>query len=131
MPTEKDQKRIRSYLEEARKALFLQHWDFSLEYAKEDVTERGYNVDAECSAKWEYEEATIVMYPGFWKQSPDYQRRAIFHEVAHCITQPINIIFRAMVNGEIVTQAEKCRLNEWMTSKIAVIALDKTAGKKR
>ena len=132
MPQEKDKKRIRGYLQEARKTLFLSHWDFSLEFAKEDVIEKGYNVDAECSAKWEYEEATITRYPCFWKSTPEYQRRVVFHEVAHCITQPINIIYRAMINGKIITDDEKCRLNEWMTSKIAVIALDRnTKGDRR
>ncbi|MFA6295517.1 MAG: hypothetical protein WC666_03805 [Candidatus Paceibacterota bacterium] len=71
---------------------------------------------ADISYEENYQRLTLRVYPCFFKQTIDEQRKTILHELCHTITLPLRTSFHEFLDGKATTKEQIKFLNERETS---------------
>jgi len=100
----------------------LQGWEIKVKFC-ESPDEQNRGTSADCSASQEYLNAHINIYPCFWEDSEEEERKTtLVHEFAHILVGPYKEIFRALVNGRMVTPWHEGETIERLTTQIEHLA---------
>lgn len=73
---------------------------------------------AEINTDHKYQEITIKIYPCFFKEKEDKQKKVLLHELCHTITADSKLASWQLLNGDLVTNERLKEINEQTTSKI-------------
>ena len=122
-------KRIESYVTYWRPKLFLQGWEIYLEEQKKDE----YKLNAEITVSYEYRNATIRLFPSFFKNTAKEQKEIILHELIHIISEPYKAMFNQIWKDKLVTIEDERKANEYMTSWLTqiIVTLNSSLEKKQ
>jgi len=101
--------------------LSLGDWEITVKRVGDDHEE---NLLAQCLPSFNYREATLTVFPAFYKETPREQKSTILHELLHIILDPYNEIFRDMREGKIVTRKNEININEQTTSWLEKIIMN-------
>lgn len=108
-------KRIEDFLEDIQWLFQIQNFDRKLTLLKEDDGEK----KAEIIYDEEYQTIKISLYPLFFKEKLEAQRKTLLHELCHTITLPQKILFYEFIDGtKTATKDQSLFLNERETSQI-------------
>jgi hypothetical protein len=107
-------KAIEKFLEEIQWLFNINNFDRRLSIMKEDEDDKC----AEVTFVEDYQRIKIKIYPCFFKDNPKEQRKALLHELCHCITIPINRLTVDFMHGKAVTEETIRHEHEKATSKI-------------
>ena len=110
----KQTKRIIKFLEEIDWLFNLNNFDRKITLKKEDDE----NKCGEIIYDEIYQTNTINLYPCFFKQKLEEQRKILLHELIHSITLPSKIAMTELLNGYLITPQRINSINEIETSKI-------------
>ena len=89
---------------------------FEREIIFEKENEKGKG--AEIIYEENYQRLTIKIYPLFFEESLDFQRKIILHELCHCLTMPQKLLSCDLNDGLLVTINQIKTENERATSRI-------------
>lgn len=78
----------------------------------------GSGVAADISIDFEYQRVTIRVYPAFWKEDIDIQRKMILHEFCHILVARLQHLTEDLLAGKLRTEDEKKKVVEECTSRI-------------
>lgn len=70
-----------------------------------------------------YLQATVMIYPEFWKNPAPKREAALVHELVHCITQELFDVIRALWRDEAVSLREAKEKLERLTQRITYVAI--------
>jgi hypothetical protein len=96
-------------------------WMFDLNnYAKNIVykDEDNDDVNAEIDYDEKYQNITITIYPVFFEQKPETQRKILLHELIHGITLRSKILACDLLDGTHITYEQIKFENEKMTARL-------------
>lgn len=116
-PTLKDKARITKWLRKWQGLMFLQEWFFDFAEQSEQEGTTLMSIDA----RPRYMEATINVYPEFWRLTLERQENCLIHEMSHCLTEMTRRLLNNANKGEIPSRSEIEFHNEQLTQRIANI----------
>lgn len=105
----------------------LNNFERELIFKKVDEDDKG----AEIAFEENYQRVTINIYPAYFEEKVEYQRKILLHEFCHCITIPSKCLGYDLLDGELVTRGQIKQENERMTSKFENILDGLLQGKLR
>jgi hypothetical protein len=107
-------KKIVDLLDELQWLFHLNNFDRQIVLVKEDENNKGVQITFE----EEYQRITLDIYPCFFKETPEEQRKMILHELCHTITIPLKVMAYDLADGVLVTKQQLEEGSERSTSKI-------------
>ena len=114
MKQEQTKKRIRKFFEGMDWLFQIQNLSKKIEWMKEEE-------DGKCAEviyREDYQTITIKIYPCFFQEHPEDQRKALLHELCHVITIPMNKLTVEFMQGKAVTDETVRSIHERSTSQI-------------
>jgi hypothetical protein len=75
-------------------------------------------IGAEITFDEKYQRITITIYPQFFKETLQGQRKILLHELCHCLTMPQKLLACSLTEGDLVTLKQIKDENERATSRI-------------
>lgn len=118
---------IHSFVDDMSYLFGVRHYELGLVKAKRDKDK----VVAEIEHEEDYQRITITIYPTFWEQSQEEQRKFLLHEFCHTLTDPIFDVAERLRNGRVETHEHQRIANEKSVSRIANILDSLLRGKSR
>lgn len=73
---------------------------------------------AEMSMEEDYQRIKLTIYPTFFKEREEDQRKALLHELSHIFTIPLSCIGKELLDGKFHSREEICFAHERAASKI-------------
>ena len=110
----KKTKKIVDLLDELQWLFHLNNYDRQLNLEHKDEDNKG----AQITFEEEYQRITLDIYPCFFKETPEEQRKMILHELCHTITIPLKVLANDLADGVLVTRQQIKEESERSTSKI-------------
>jgi hypothetical protein len=114
MKREQAKKRIRVFFEGMDWLFQIQNLNKKIEWMKEDDGEKC----AEVIYNEDYQRITIKIYPCFFEEELEDQRKALLHELCHTITIPMHKLTIEFMQGKAVTEETVRHAHERATSQI-------------
>lgn len=111
---EKKKLRIIKFLEDMQWLFQVQNYERKLNIKKEDEDDKS----AEITFNEDYQRITIKIFPCFFEQTLEEQRKALLHEFCHTITIPMNKLLVEYIDGKSITQETARMVHERSTSQI-------------
>lgn len=96
----KNIKKIQKFLDELQWMFAIQNFERYIETPDKDYEDYSATINYE----EDYQRITIKLYPMFFKETLEAQRKALLHELCHTITVPMNTLIETLTSGKIVTQ---------------------------
>lgn len=113
-----------SYLDRWTGRLGLHGWLLEVELMGEDADEGDGNCRAaDCSALPAYRQASIRVYPEFFRLDAGTRDLVAAHELSHCVLSPLDSLFARLADGSHVTAKEWEQATEYVATSVARIAL--------
>jgi hypothetical protein len=109
-----EHEQVQKVLNKLIPVFFLQGWDIEIEISEKPG--RNTEVAAEIYVLNRYKDATITIYPHYFKQSKETQKRVLIHELCHIISGIQNGLLQVARQGEIVPEHEASYAYEEETS---------------
>lgn len=111
----KTKQRIREFFEDIRWLFQINNFQSCIEYPTEDSDDMA----AEIVFRENYQTLTLKIYPCFFEERPEEQRKIILHELCHSITIPMNKLASEFLKGDVaVTEKTLYETMERSTSQI-------------
>ena len=110
----KNEKRIQEFLEKMDWLFCTNNHDRIIIWKEKDKDD----VAAQITYNEEYQSIDIDIYPCFFTQNLETQRKTLLHELIHSITLPSKIALQDFLDGKFITPQEIRKINETETSKI-------------
>ena len=120
MTVEQNVKLVSSFLDIMDDMFNIATFDKRIICEKLDKKDNGY-INAEISVDDMYRRITILLYPRFFNESLETQRRILLHELCHCITDELMTISFDLYTGKLRTKRDMEGANERTTSMIESI----------
>lgn len=105
---------INKYLSKLDWLFGLQHYDKELIIKEKDKDDKL----AEIITDHKYQNITVEIYPLFFKEKEEQQKKILLHELCHTITADSRLSAWQLLNGDLVTNERLKEINEQTTSKI-------------
>lgn len=102
------------FLEDLDWLFQIQNIQKKIEYFKEDEDSKA----AEITYREDYQTINLKIYPCFFEESPEDQRKLLLHELCHTITLPMNRALIEYMQGKAITEETARVLHERATSQI-------------
>lgn len=127
MKNSKQQKEAKAIIRNWQKKLYLSTWRFKIVFPENSLgqDDEGRKTLAEIHPDSVYLQASIYIYPDFFKTSAKRREHAIVHELCHCHTEELAATVKALQNGTIITRANYRDQVERLTQMISYIATGK------
>jgi len=113
-----DTKRITNFLDGIEWLFQIQNFERKVILKDNDCGEDGEHTCAEIYFGERYQTIEISIYPCFFKEKLEDQRKILLHELIHTITLPLKTATYGLLDGKFITKDEVDKLNEIETSKI-------------
>lgn len=107
-------KQINLYLTKLDWLFGLQHHEKEIKFEKQDKED----FLAEISIRHDYQRFYIQIYPKFFKESEEIQRKVLLHELCHTITDQMSQQSMDLLGGSLITKKQITESEEEATSKI-------------
>lgn len=107
-------KKVTRFLDEIQWLFQINNFDRNLIIKKEEAG----NLACEVTYEEDYQRITIRIFPCFFINSLQDQRKMILHELCHTITIPSKKIANDLLDGKLKTKDEIADINERATSQI-------------
>jgi hypothetical protein len=111
-------KRITDLLGELDWLFGTHNFERDLIVKTEDDINDGKKCHAEIFFDEKYQTIEVTIYPCFFKETLEKQRKTILHEMIHTITLPSKSLSCDMLEGKLVTEEQVTKANEIETSKL-------------
>lgn len=111
---ENNKKRVVKFLEDMQWLFQVQNYERKLSIMKEDLDDKC----AEVIFNEDYQRIQIKLFPCFFEQTLEEQRKALLHEFCHTITIPMNKLTIDFMSGKAVTEETVRTVHERSTSQI-------------
>lgn len=108
-------KRITKFLNNIDWMFEINNHEKDVVFEKEDLEPNRY---AEIEFEEKYHRMTVYIYPEFFKQDLQNQRKTLLHELCHTLTLPSKLIACELVDGKMHTKDHISHANEVLTSKL-------------
>ena len=127
-PTKAQRAEVQKLIERWRPRLYLNEWHVDIVYMKDSAKPDPSSVGggqtlAAIQPDPVYLQARIEIYPEFWAEPPWQREKALVHELAHCLTQELFDLVRALWRDETVSQRDARERLERLTQRITHIAI--------
>lgn len=106
--------RIITFFNDVDWAFGINGYEKELCFPEEDKDQ----IAAEINYREKYQDVTIYIYPRFFKQSLDKQRKTLLHELCHSITLPSKSAIYDTLDGKLITPDRASQIDETAASKI-------------
>ena len=110
----KDLDRIKDFLEDMGWLFGTNNLEKKIVLKKEDKD----GLLAEVTYEDDYQRMSLSIFPLFFKDKPQDQRKALLHEFCHYINHQLKIAAEDALNGKMITQDQITRANEQAASKV-------------
>jgi len=107
-------KKITKFLNGIQWLFNINGFERNIVIKKEDYEERA----AQICYEEDYQRITLTIYPKFFKETQEFQRKILLHELCHCLTLQSKVIACNLLDGELQTRENIKYENERLTSKI-------------
>lgn len=114
MNREQVKNRVRIFFEGMDWLFQIQNLSKKIDWMKEDEDGKA----AEVIYREDYQTITIKIYPCFFEEEPEEQRKVLLHELCHVITIPMNRLTIEFMQGKAVTDETVRSIHERCTSQI-------------
>jgi hypothetical protein len=110
-----NKQRVIKFLEDIEWLFAIQNFDRQLTFKKTEDGEKA----AEITFDERYQNIKVKIFPCFWEEKVEDQRKILLHELCHSITLPSKTMFYHFLDGEeTFTKTQADEINEKATSKI-------------
>ena len=110
-------KRIRDFFNAIDWMFQINNFSKVIEISKVDDPEENRTL-AKITFDETYQQVTVTIYPDFYKQTVQDQRKCLLHELCHSITLPSKTALHHLLDGKLVTPDRIREINERETSQI-------------
>ncbi len=100
----------------------LQEWELNAKAAPKDSDKEAGTIYAETNANWTYLNATITIYPAWWRKPAKQREADVVHELAHCLTQQAWDTMQCLRQGRWYTKDDLREMIETLTCRITNVA---------
>lgn len=118
MPNKKQKKRVLDFLSAVEWAFELNNYDRNIVFSKEPKDVGVGECQAEIHVDYSYKNVNITIYPSFWKENLEEQRKILLHELCHSIVASLTLCADNLLDGLFVSRQMIDRENERTTSAI-------------
>lgn len=112
--SKKQKKQILEFLEAMDWMFDLSNFDKTILFPEEDEGEKA----AKFLLREDYQDVNITIYPRFFEEKKESQRKILLHELCHAITQESRTAMVNLSDGVLVTTSRISDINERETSRI-------------
>jgi hypothetical protein len=130
MNTKPNTKRITDFLDAIDWLFQVQNFERELIIKDRGCEDEENSTAADISFNERYQMMTISIYPCFFKETLERQRKMLLHELIHTITLPLKTATYGLLDGKFITKDEVDKLNERETSQFENILDALLQGKK-
>jgi hypothetical protein len=113
--TKQQKDRVKKLTAEFDEFFSISNFERSFMWMEEDHEDL---VAADISVNFEYQRVHIRIYPCFWKEDRDTQRKMILHEFCHILLKRIQTVTEDLLAGKLRTENDKQSAIEECTSRI-------------
>lgn len=113
-PTRVEEKRVFDLLEQLEYLFMVNGYSRSVSFKKTDVGVTAADVSIDRS----YQRIHISIYPIFWEEDLQDQRKALLHEFCHTVTVPVQEVGEDLLKGKLRTSDELQKAVEETTSRV-------------
>ena len=110
----KTKRKIIQFLNEIDWLFGTNGFERDIVYKEHDEGERC----AEINYDEPYQSIVLSIYPCFFEEKPEDQRKILLHELCHTITMPSKVAMRSLLDGQLITRYAILNINERETSRI-------------
>lgn len=119
--TKSQRNEIREGIKDLRRVLYLHAWTFDVSHMDSD-DESGSAADI--TANHEYLQASIRIYPCFWKSAREDRRKMLLHEMIHAVLSELQHQFTSLYKGRYISIPSHQQVVEKTTSSLTNIIFD-------